>query len=43
MHTFGIQPQKIETIKVVRQSTKWKLHIKVHITKKQGQHDQGNT
>jgi len=33
MHTFGIQPQKIKTIKAARQSTKWKPHIKIQIVK----------
>jgi hypothetical protein len=33
MHAFGIQPQKIETIKAVRQSTKWKPCIKIQIKK----------
>ena len=33
MHAFRIQPQKIETIKVARQSTKWKPHIKIQIAK----------
>ena len=33
MHAFGIQLQKIETIKVARQSTKWKPCIKVQIAK----------
>jgi len=33
MHTFDIQPQKVETIEAVRQDTKWKPNIKMHITK----------
>ena len=33
MHTFRIQPQKIKTIKVARQSTKWKPCIKIQIVK----------
>jgi hypothetical protein len=32
MHRYSIQPQYIETIKVVRQGMKWKLKITASIT-----------
>lgn len=31
MHRYGIQPQNMETIKAVRQDTKWKLKITANI------------
>ena len=31
MHRYGLQPQSIETIKAVRQGTKWKLKITANI------------
>jgi len=32
MHRYGLQPQSIETIKAVRQGTKWKPKITANIT-----------
>ena len=33
MHAFSIHPQQIKMIEAVRQDTKWKPNIKIHVAK----------